>query len=193
MCVCIGLLCSTVLRYTNTVYYYYYYYYYNIITVQSVSLTFGSVCLVNDSWEHVSTFYVEVVVRAVHIRGDDGSVLVAIHLMVRPMDTHTHTHTHTRTSQFTHSKCVFCVCITHSPLWSVWLSLRHGWGCTQVKLRLNQPSEGAEPEGKTLDLQVHLRSNPHLWSRALGSDRKNEIADTSGRNEFPPQGGWTQP
>jgi len=32
-----------------------------------------------------------------------------------------------------------------------------------------------------------------LTSRALGSDRKNEIGDTSGRNEFPPQGGWAQP
>jgi len=35
-------------------------------------------------------------------------------------------------------------------------------------------------EGEALELQVHLRSNLHLWSRALGSDRKNEIADTSG-------------
>jgi len=25
------------------------------------------------------------------------------------------------------------------------------------------------------------------------SDQNNEITDTSGRNEFPPQGGWTQP
>ncbi|KAM9712507.1 uncharacterized protein ACNS7B_023039 [Menidia menidia] len=40
---------------------------------------------------------------------------------------------------------------------------------------------------------VDLRSHPRLWSRALGSDRKNEIADTSGRNEFPPQGGWALP
>jgi len=29
---------------------------------------------------------------------------------------------------------------------------------------------------RRIDLQVHLRSNPRLWSRALGSDRKNEIA-----------------
>jgi len=54
-------------------------------------------------------------------------------------------------------------------------------------------AEGAEPEGDALYLQVHLRSNPHLWSQALGSDRKNEITDTSGQNEFPPQGGWAQP
>ena len=30
------------------------------------------------------------------------------------------------------------------------------------------------------NLPVSLRSNPHLWSRALGSDRKNKIVDTSG-------------
>lgn len=27
----------------------------------------------------------------------------------------------------------------------------------------------------------------------LGSDRKNDIMDTSGWNEFPPWGGWAQP
>jgi len=53
--------------------------------------------------------------------------------------------------------------------------------------------EGAEPEGKAFDLLVHLHSNPHLWSRALGSDQKNEITDTSGRNVFPLQGGSAQP
>jgi len=51
----------------------------------------------------------------------------------------------------------------------------------------------AEPEGEALDLPVHLHSNLDLWSQALGSARKNEIADTSGQNEFPPQGGWAQP
>ena len=46
-------------------------------------------------------------------------------------------------------------------------------------------SEGAEAEGKALDLPVHLHPNPQLWSLALGSDRTNEIADTSGQNELP--------
>jgi len=43
--------------------------------------------------------------------------------------------------------------------------------------------EGAESEGKALNLPVGLRSNPHLWSRTLAHDRKNKIADTSGQNE----------
>ena len=47
--------------------------------------------------------------------------------------------------------------------------------------------ERAEPEGKALNLQVNLRPNPHLLSWALGSDRKNKIANTSGRNELPSQ------
>nr|XP_020467224.1 A-kinase anchor protein 6-like [Monopterus albus] len=38
-------------------------------------------------------------------------------------------------------------------------------------------------------LPVSLRSNPHPWSRAVGSDRKNKITNTSGQNEFPSQGG----
>ena len=38
-----------------------------------------------------------------------------------------------------------------------------------------------------------LCSYPHLWSPALGSDRKMRIAGTSGWNEFPPQGGWALP
>lgn len=33
------------------------------------------------------------------------------------------------------------------------------------------------------------QSNPHLWSRAVGSDPKNKMVDTSGRNECPPYGG----
>lgn len=37
---------------------------------------------------------------------------------------------------------------------------------------------------------VLLHSTPHLWLQAVGSDRKEEIADTSDRNEFPPWGGW---
>lgn len=35
---------------------------------------------------------------------------------------------------------------------------------------------GVAPEGKALDIPVHLHSEPHLWSGALGSDRKNEFA-----------------
>ena len=34
---------------------------------------------------------------------------------------------------------------------------------------------------------------PHLWSWTLGHDRKNKIPDTSGQNEFPPQGGRALP
>uniref|UniRef100_A0A3Q2QU49 CCHC-type domain-containing protein n=1 Tax=Fundulus heteroclitus TaxID=8078 RepID=A0A3Q2QU49_FUNHE len=33
------------------------------------------------------------------------------------------------------------------------------------------------------DLPVDLCYYPHLWSRALGRDRENEIPDTSGQNE----------
>ena len=39
--------------------------------------------------------------------------------------------------------------------------------------------EGAELEGEALVLTAHLRSNHHLSSRALGSDQKNKITDTS--------------
>ena len=59
--------------------------------------------------------------------------------------------------------------------------------------RIRRGEEGAEPKGKALDLPVDLRSCLHLWSWALGSDRKNKIAGTSGRNELPPQGGWALP
>lgn len=40
--------------------------------------------------------------------------------------------------------------------------------------------EGAELEGKDFDLQVALRSGPHLWSRVFGSDPKTEVANTNG-------------
>lgn len=33
------------------------------------------------------------------------------------------------------------------------------------------------------------QSNPHLWSRAVGSDPNYKMVDTSGRNECPPYGG----
>jgi len=39
---------------------------------------------------------------------------------------------------------------------------------------------------RSVNLPVHLRSNPHLWSQALGSDRKNETANAIGQNDFPP-------
>ena len=52
--------------------------------------------------------------------------------------------------------------------------------------------ERAEPEGNTFNLLVNLPLNSHLWSWALGSDQKNEIANTSNRNELPSQGGWAQ-
>ena len=48
-------------------------------------------------------------------------------------------------------------------------------------------------QSKAGDIPLNLGPNSHLWSRASGSGRKNEIADTSRRNEFPPQGGWAQP
>ncbi len=34
----------------------------------------------------------------------------------------------------------------------------------------------AKPEVEALNLPVKLCFNPHLWSWALGNDRKNEIA-----------------
>lgn len=47
-----------------------------------------------------------------------------------------------------------------------------------------------EPKGKAVDLPLKLRPNPHLL---YSSDQKNEVADTSGANELPLQGGWAQP
>ena len=40
--------------------------------------------------------------------------------------------------------------------------------------------QDTEPKGTDFNLPVDLHSYPHLWSRALGSDPKNEIAGTSG-------------
>lgn len=45
----------------------------------------------------------------------------------------------------------------------------------------------------TLDLLVDLRPHPHLWSRALAGDRKNEIVDASGGYELTLKGGWPLP
>ena len=57
------------------------------------------------------------------------------------------------------------------------------WRCSNLSYAgyapVHRGEEGADPKGEALDLQVNLRSHPHLWSRTLGSDRKNEIADTS--------------
>lgn len=52
--------------------------------------------------------------------------------------------------------------------------------------------EGAKWEGKAPNSPVDLHSNPHLWSQAVSSEWKNEIADRSGQNEFPKQGGGAQ-
>lgn len=51
----------------------------------------------------------------------------------------------------------------------------------------------AELQGQALNLPVCLRSDRHLWSRALGSDWKDKITDTSGCNEVSPVSGWAQP
>lgn len=53
--------------------------------------------------------------------------------------------------------------------------------------------ERAEPWGEALDLTIHLCPNPHLWSRSVGSDRKNKVANTSGWNKLTLRGGWPQP
>lgn len=42
--------------------------------------------------------------------------------------------------------------------------------------------ERSERESEADNLPVDLRSNPHLWSRALGTGRKNEVADSSSGN-----------
>lgn len=38
----------------------------------------------------------------------------------------------------------------------------------------------AECKSKAVDLPATIYSLPHLWSRALGRDQKNEITDTTG-------------
>jgi len=40
--------------------------------------------------------------------------------------------------------------------------------------------EGAKLAGDAFSLLALFRSNPHLWSRDLGNDRKNEVADAIG-------------
>lgn len=46
--------------------------------------------------------------------------------------------------------------------------------------------EGVKLKGNALDLPVDLHFCFHPWSHAVG--KKNEIMDTSTRNEFPLQG-----
>ena len=46
--------------------------------------------------------------------------------------------------------------------------------------RVHCGEEGNKPKGEALDLPVNFHSYPHLWPRALGSDRKTEIVGTSG-------------
>ena len=59
-----------------------------------------------------------------------------------------------------------------------------------VFVPLCRGEEGAEPKGEALDL-IYV---PTLtYSDELWVDRKNEISDTSGRNEFPLQGGGALP
>lgn len=43
--------------------------------------------------------------------------------------------------------------------------------------------ERVECKSEALDLPVDLHPYLHLWSGAVGSDQKNEIADTSGGNK----------
>ena len=44
-------------------------------------------------------------------------------------------------------------------------------------MRTLRRREGAKPKGKGLDLPVNLHSYPHIWSRVLGSEQKNEIGN----------------
>lgn len=44
--------------------------------------------------------------------------------------------------------------------------------------------EGAELEGKALDLPVDLHSSSHLWPWTLDHGGQDEIPDTSGQNEL---------
>lgn len=56
----------------------------------------------------------------------------------------------------------------------------------QALSRITVVKRQLSPKGKALDLIVDLCSSPHLWPRALGSDPKNGIGNTSSQNEFPP-------
>ena len=43
--------------------------------------------------------------------------------------------------------------------------------------------ERAELDGEAVDFPIDLHSNPHQWSLSVGCDQKNEIVNTSGRNQ----------
>jgi len=50
-----------------------------------------------------------------------------------------------------------------------------------MEREIDRRISAAEPKGKAFNVLVGLRSNPHLWSRTLGSDRKSKVeiqADT---------------
>lgn len=53
------------------------------------------------------------------------------------------------------------------------------WKCT-ITLK-------KDPQGEALDFPVFLHPDPHLCLWTLGSDRKENVVDTSGRNEAPPE------
>lgn len=53
--------------------------------------------------------------------------------------------------------------------------------------------ERAEFKSEVIDLPVNLCPYTHLWSWALCSDWKKEIADTNDGNELPLKGGWPFP
>lgn len=54
-------------------------------------ITLGFVCLVNERWQHMAIFYVEVVIGTKDIGGDDCCVTMTILLKVCPVNTQTHT------------------------------------------------------------------------------------------------------
>lgn len=49
--------------------------------------------------------------------------------------------------------------------------------------------DGAEQQGKALNLSAHLVPTPYVWSYSLGSEQKDKAADTSGPNEVSAEGG----
>ena len=91
----------------------------------------------------------------------------------------------------------FSSCTNRARAWSRLLLISqihfHEWGKNDMGVRQADESgfccNAVEPRGKALCLLVNLHSNLSLWSWTVDSDQK--IADTSGWNEFPPQGGWT--
>ena len=81
-------------------------------------------------------------------------------------------------------KCGILPCTPGSPVWGslgVWVVGPPDMGCI-VKRELSQKKKF-----------FTIRSDPHLWSQALGSDQKNKIVGTSGWNELRMNGwmdGW---